>query len=376
MGIAQTVAWASSYYLPAILAAPMAENFALPASAIFGAFSASLLLTAVLGPWVGRLIDRNGGRGVLAVSNLAFASGLLLLFAAPTGWVSVLFLGWGMLGVGMALGLYDSAFATLAGLYGREARGAITGVTVMAGFASTIGWPLTTWLEASFGWRGACLAWAVLHLGLALPLHLLLIPPAPPPVPGPTSAEDPEGAAGWGQLALLALALTGTGFNIAAMAAHLPGVLAHAGVAPEAALVAASLVGPMQVLSRVLDASLLRRVPPLVSAQLATAAHPLAAAALGLGSGGALAPVAFAVIHGAGNGMLTIVRGTLPLALFGAQGYGARQGILLAPMRLLQALAPLAFGLALERVGLGALWLYAGVGLISLFALMALRRPG
>lgn len=354
----------------------MAADFSLPASAIFAAFSASLLLTAVLGPWVGRLIDRKGGRGVLAASNLAFASGLLLLFAAPTGWVSVLFLGWGMLGLGMALGLYDSAFATVAGLYGREARGAITGITVMAGFASTIGWPLTAWLETSFGWRGACLAWAVLHLGLALPLHLLLIPPAPPSVPGPASAEDPEGAAGWGQLALLALALTGTGFNIAAMAAHLPGVLARAGVAPEAALVAASLVGPMQVLSRVLDSSLLRRVPPLVSARLATAAHPLAAVALGLGSGGALAPAAFAVIHGAGNGMLTIVRGTLPLALFGAQGYGARQGILLAPMRLLQALAPLAFGLALERVGLGALWLYAGVGLISLLALMALRRPG
>ncbi|HEY8612146.1 MAG TPA: MFS transporter [Roseomonas sp.] len=372
LGVAQTLAWASSYYLPAIVAAPMAQDFALPASAIFGAFSASLLLTAVLGPWVGRVIDRHGGRGVLAASNLALAAGLVLLAVAPVGWPSILFLGWGVLGLGMALGLYDSAFATLAGLYGKESRGAISGVAMMAGFASTIGWPLTAWIAAGFGWRGACLAWALLQLFLALPLHLLLVPPAPPPAPAAASDEDPDAAVGWGQLALLAFALTGTGFNIAAMAAHLPGMLGRAGASPEAALAAASLVGPMQVLSRVLDVSLLRRLHPLLSARIATAAHPLAAAALGLGLG----PAAFAVMHGAGNGILTIVRGTLPLALFGARGYGARQGIILAPMRLIQALAPLAFGLALEREELGALWLYAGVGLLSLLALAVLRRPG
>jgi MFS family permease len=367
--MSQTIAWACSYYLPAIVAAPMARDFRLPASAIFGAFSAALLLTALLGPWVGRVIDRRGGRGVLAASNLALAAGLLLLAAAPPAWPALLFLGWGVLGLGMALGLYDSAFATLAGLYGRDSRSAISGVAMMAGFASTIGWPLTAWIEAGFGWRGACLVWALLQLGLALPLHLFLVPPAPPPAPREASMEDPETAAGWVPLALLALALTGTGFNIAALAAHLPGVLALAGATPEAALAAASLVGPMQVLSRVLDVSLLRRLHPLTAGRLATAAHPVAAAALGLGLG----PAAFAVIHGAGNGLLTIVRGTLPLALFGARGYGARQGIILAPMRLLQALAPVAFGLSLERFGLGALWIYAGVGLLSLLALSALR---
>ena len=372
LGVAQTLAWACSYYLPAIVAAPMARDFGLPPSAVFAAFSASLLLTALLGPWVGRVIDRRGGRGVLVASNLALAAGLLLLAASPAEWPLVLFLGWGVLGLGMALGLYDSAFATLAGLYGQEARGAISGVAMMAGFASTIGWPLTAWIEASFGWRGACLAWALLQIVLALPLHLFLIPPAPPPAPVAASAEDPDTAAGWVPLALVALALTGTGFNISALAAHLPAVLALTGARPEAALAAASLLGPMQVASRVLDASLLRRIHPLTAARMATAAHPLAAAALGLGLG----PAAFAIIHGAGNGLLTIVRGTLPLALFGARGYGVRQGIILAPMRLLQALAPLAFGLALERVGLAAMWLYAGVGLFSLLALAALRRPG
>lgn len=372
LGVAQTLAWASSYYLPAIVAAPMAEDYGLPPSAIFGAFSASLLLTALLGPWVGRVIDRRGGRGVLAGSNLALAAGLAAMALAPAGWPVVLFLGWGLLGLGMALGLYDSAFATLAGLYGKEARGPISGVAMMAGFASTIGWPLTAWLSAWLGWRGACGSWAALQILLGLPLHLLLVPPAPPPPTAAASVEEPEGAAGWGQLALLALALTGSGFNIAAMAAHLPGLLTRSGASAELALLAASLVGPMQVLVRVLDALLLRRLHPLTTARLATAGHPAAALALAVGFG----PAAFAILHGAGNGLLTIVRGTLPLALFGARGYGARQGIILAPMRLIQALAPLAFGLALERLGLQALWIFAGVGLISLLALAALRRPG
>ncbi|WP_309228663.1 MFS transporter [Roseomonas sp. KE2513] len=372
LGVAQTLAWASSYYLPAIVAAPMAEDYGFPPSAIFGAFSASLLLTALLGPWVGRVIDRRGGRGVLAGSNLALAAGLGAMALAPAEWPIVLFLGWGLLGLGMALGLYDSAFATLAGLYGKEARGPISGVAMMAGFASTIGWPLTAWLSAWLGWRGACASWAVLQLLLGLPLHLLLVPPAPPPPTAAASAEEPEGAAGWGQLALLALALTGSGFNIAAMAAHLPGLLTRSGASEELALLAASLVGPMQVLARVLDVLVLRRLHPLTTARLATAGHPAAALALAAGLG----PAAFAILHGAGNGLLTIVRGTLPLALFGARGYGARQGIILAPMRLIQALAPLAFGLSLERLGLQALWIFAGVGLISLLALAALRRPG
>ncbi|WP_426957393.1 MFS transporter [Muricoccus radiodurans] len=369
IGVTQTLAWAASYYLPAIVAVPMARDFGLPPSAVFAAFSAALLLTAVLGPAVGRVIDRRGGRGVLALSNLAFATGLVILAAAPTGWPSVLFLGWGVLGLGMALGLYDPAFATLTGLYGRDARGAITGVTLMAGFASTIGWPLTTLMTEALGWRGACLGWAASQIVIALPLHLLAVPPAPPPAPAAASPGAGEVPASWGAMALLALAMAGTGFNTSAMAAHLPGLLSQAGASPDGALLAASLVGPMQVAARLVEFGLLGQVHPLVTGRLAAAAHPLAAALLGLGAG----PVVFAVIHGSANGLLTIVRGTLPLALFGPRGYGARQGMILAPMRLIQAVAPLAFGLALERAGLGALWVFAAVGAISLAALLVLR---
>src|SRR4051812_48408856 len=179
LGTAQTLAWASSYYIPAILAVPMARDLGLPTAWVFGSFSAALLLTAVLGPAVGRVIDVRGGRDVLVVSKLVLAAGLVVL-ALAQGPVA-LAAGWVVLGVGMAVGLYDAAFATLAGLYGRAARGPITGITLIAGFASTVGWPLSAALDAEFGCRGACLMWAGLHLLVGLPLNRFLIPKAPPP---------------------------------------------------------------------------------------------------------------------------------------------------------------------------------------------------
>jgi MFS family permease len=150
----QTLAWASSYYLPAVLADPIAQGLSLSRMTVFGLFSGALLLSALLGPAVGRAIDKHGGRGVLALSNLVFAAGLVLL--GLTQGFAVLALAWVALGVGMAMGLYDPAFATLTGLYGRAARGPITGITLIAGFASTVGWPLSAFLGAQFGWRAAC----------------------------------------------------------------------------------------------------------------------------------------------------------------------------------------------------------------------------
>ena len=203
LGTAQTLAWASSYYLVAIVADPISRDLGVSATAVFAAFSAALLLSAALGPAVGRAIDRRGGREVLCLSNLVFAAGLALL-AVAHGPV-MLALAWLVLGAVMALGLYDSAFATLAGLYGRDARGAITGITLIAGFASTVGWPLTAWLNDAVGWRGACLSWAGLHLLVGLPLNRFLVPPAPPSLPGdaamPATGAD---AAPRGAMALLA----------------------------------------------------------------------------------------------------------------------------------------------------------------------------
>lgn len=370
LGSAQTLAWASSYYLPAILAAPMAADLGIPTSWVFGGFSAALVLSALLGPAAGRAIDLRGGRDVLTLSNLIFAAGLVLMALAQGP--ALMALAWLVLGVGMAMGLYDAAFATLAGLYGRAARTPITGITLIAGFASTVGWPLSAIMEEAIGWRGACLGWAGLHLVLGLPLNRLLVPPAPPPEKQQAAAVAEVAPAPRWAMPILAFVFAATWTVAGAMAAHLPTMLQAAGATPALAVLAAALIGPAQVAARVLEFALVRRIQPITTARLATLGHPLGAAALLLG-GGIAAPV-FAVLHGMGNGVMTIVKGTLPLAVFGPAGYGARQGLLTAPSRFLQALAPFAFGLLLERAGVElALAVTSGLTFSAFLALLALR---
>ncbi len=370
LGTAQTLAWASSYYLPAILAAPMAQEFGLSTAWVFGAFSAALMLSAVLGPVVGRVIDSKGGRGMLTASNLVLALGLAALGLAQGPWSMAA--AWFVLGIGMAMGLYDAAFATLAGLYGRAARGPITGITLIAGFASTVGWPVSALLAEAFGWRGACLGWAALHILVGLPLNRLLVPPAPPPERKAAMVEEAPPAPSRLAMPLLAFVFAGSWFIAGAMAAHLPALLQAAGASGATAVAAAALIGPAQVAARVAEFGLLRRFHPLVSARLAMLGHPLGALVL-IGFGGPAA-AAFAVLHGMGNGVMTIAKGTLPLAVFGPAGYGARQGLLGAPARFLQAASPFLFGLLLERGGVAtALGVTTALALSGCLALLLLR---
>lgn len=374
LGATQTLSWGSSYYLPAILAAPIAQELGLSRAAVFGLFSGSLLLTAFLGPAAGRAIDRRGGRDVLTVSNLVFIAGLLVM-AMAHGPI-LLAVAWAILGVAMAMGLYDAAFATLAGLYGKEARNPITGITLIAGFASTVGWPLSALMNAEFGWRGACIGWALIHLLVALPLNLLL-PRTPPPAPktAATQAEEapPDSAEQRKAMVLLAFMLAATGFTSSAIGAHLPGLLQAAGVTAAGAIAAAALLGPAQVGARVLEFGLLRRLHPLASARIASAAHPVAVAVLfAFGAPGA---VAFVLLHGGGNGLVTIARGTLPLAMFGPAGYGHRQGVITAPARASAALAPFGFGVLMDWTGVAALWLTAMLGVLALISLLMLKPP-
>lgn len=379
IGSTQILAFASSYYLPAMLAAPMARELGIASSTVFAAFSVALLVSAFLGPHAGRAFDRFGGRPVLMATSLVFAAALALLGSAQgTTWM---FLGWAALGIAMCSGLYEGAFATLVRLYGHDARNAITGVTLFGGFASTVGWPLSTWMEAQFGWRGACFGWALLHLVVALPLNALLPTGAPAPSARPGDDAPRQGdapmppppASVLSASLLLALVFAVAWFNSTAMAAHLPNLLLFAGASVATAVAIASLVGPAQVAGRLLEFSLLRRMHPLLSARLAALAHPIGAALLALV--GAPAAAAFVIFHGAGNGILTIAKGTLPLALFGTAGYGERQGLLMVPARVAQAGAPWLFGLCIERWGLGALWISSALALLAFAALMALRAP-
>lgn len=373
LGISQTIGFGSTYYLPAILAEPMAQDLGVSPPWAFGGFTLALLILAALGPMAGRWIDRHGGRRVLCMSSVVFAAGLALLGMAQG--LAGVYLAWTVIGIGMAFGLYEAAFATLVYLLGRDTRSAITGVTLIAGFASTIAWPISAWLEARYGWRTACFAWAAINLTLGLGMNLLV--PA-------------EGRAGRGETAaalaaeappiserdrrimiILSLAFGAGLFISTSMAAHLPRLLEQAGATPVAAVAAGALIGPAQVGARLIEFRFLQNVHPLFISRAALATHP-AAVALLLSLGGPAA-AAFTVIHAAGNGVQTIAKGTLPLALFGPVGYGRRQGMISMPGRVAQAFAPVLFGLLIERLGAGALWLTAIVGLAAAASLWLLK---
>jgi MFS family permease len=374
LGSAQTLAWGSTYYLPAILAEPMARELGVSSAIVFAAFSAALIVAGILGPLAGRRIDLFGGRDVLSVSSLVFAAGLATLGAAQGA--RMLFAGWLVIGIGMAMGLYEAAFSTLAGIYGREAREPITGITLLAGLASTICWPISAYLETEVGWRMACFFWAAVHFAIGLPLNRFLVPVGtqPPissatnePTHGPPS--EPTGLQNR-EMLLLALVFGVTWFTSTAMAAHLPRLLQEAGASAAVAVAAAALVGPAQVAGRLLEFGVLQRFHPLLSARLAAIAHPLGALAIIVFGGSAA--VVFTVLHGAGNGILTIAKGTLPLAIFGPSGYGLRQGILMVPARFGQASAPFLFAVLIDRFGTSALLLSTALGLAAMAALLVL----
>ena len=388
LGLAQTLAWASSYYLPAMLATSMARDIGVSVPTVFAAFSGALVVAALIGPSTGRAIDAWGGRPVLMATNAVFALGLAGLAMAHSP--LALFAAWAVLGAGMGAGLYEGAFAALVRLYGTGARGAITGVTLFGGFASTVGWPLSTLLEAHVGWRDACLAWSALHLVVGLPLNASLPrAPARPPepvapaaarsaAPGLTRNIDPGATAvttndttraAW----LLALVFATALFVGTAMAAHLPRLMIASGTTLATAVFVGALVGPAQVAARAFEFGLMRRMHPLIAARLSTLLHPVGV--LLLAFVGPPAAAAFGLLHGAGNGLLTIAKGTLPLAIFGPAGYGRRQGVMMVPARVAQAAAPWLFGLCLDRWGARALWLSAALGLVAFFALLALPKP-
>jgi MFS family permease len=396
LGVAQTLAWASSFYLPAMLAVPMSRELGVAVPTVYALLTMALVVSALLGPLAGRLIDRHGGRPVLMACSGVFALGPALLATAQGP--LTLILAWVLLGVAMGFGLYDAAFAALVRLYGSDARTAITGITLLAGFASTVGWPLTAWLEALWGWRVACGSWALLHLVAALPLNAVLprkasVPPTVAALGVATAGASVAGFARAGALmraeappaparsqrpvaareGLLAIVFALMSVVSTGVATHLPAVLQAAGATLAVAVATAALMGPAQVAARLVELGLMRRRSPLLTARAAALGHPVAVALLVvLGPLGALP---FAIVHGLGNGLVTIVRGTLPLALFGATGYGVRQGWLTLPARLLGALAPWLFGLALARWGLGALWLSAALALAGFAGLALLRLP-
>jgi MFS family permease len=277
--ITQTLAWGSTYYLPAVFADRIAGDLHLSREWFFAVFSGSLLLSGLLGPAAGRVIDKHGGRDVLAATNVVFATGLVLLSMASG--LGSLAAAWTVIGIGMGFGLYEASFATVTGLWGQEARNAITGITLFAGFASTVGWPLSALYIDAFGWRGACLAWAAMHLLVGLPMNRFLVPKAAAPVHEETAEAVAPSSVPWAMI-VLAFVFAGGWFVSTAMAAHLPRLLQALGSTPAAAVAAGALVGPAQVGARLIEFSILRHASPMISTRLATGLHPIAAALLAL----------------------------------------------------------------------------------------------
>ncbi|WP_407518549.1 MFS transporter [Methylobacterium oryzisoli] len=349
LGLVEILNWGTSYYLLAVLAGPVAADTGWPLPWIVGSLSAGLLVAGLALPRIGRAIGRHGGRPVLATASAVLALGLAVIGLAPS--LPVFVAGWLILGLGMGAGLYDAAFATLGRLYGAAARPAISAVTLWGGFASTVCWPLSAVLVAQCGWRGTCLVYAGLHLAVSLPLILRALPPAPPR-PEAAPGEEPSGtgprAGEQRAFRLLAAIMTVGGAASAIVSVHLLTLLQAQGLALAAAVALGALIGPAQVGARVIEMANRGRHHPLWTL---TAAMGLVALGLALLWAGIPAVGLALVCYGAGNGLASIARGTLPLALFGPARYAALVGRLALPNLLAQALAPSLGALLIARGG-------------------------
>ena len=374
LGINQTISWGTTFYLPAIVATPVAASFGQSGFATMGAFTWALLVAGACSPRVGKWIDRHGGRGALLTSILVIAAGQAVL-AVSHGLV-LWYVGWTIIGLGMSMGLYDAAFATVGGLLGQEAGPAITGITLVAGFASTVFWTLGAASIGILEWRGLLLAYAGLMLAVNLPMIWLLIPPAPPREK--QAAET--GGLPKSPSQRLALVLLGAFFALrwfitSALAVNALTLFQGIGLTAGQAVGIAALIGPGQVAGRLLEYGIGPRVDILVKARIAAVLLPLGTALLLLG--GPIAATGFALLYGMSNGVMTINRGTLPLAIFGPRGYASLLGWLAVPVLVAQATAPaLTAPLISALPALTVLLLSGCAAAAAVLFLMPLRVPG
>ncbi len=345
LGVAQIVSWGTLFYTIAVLGAAMRADTGVGELWLFGSFTAGLFVSGIVSPLVGRAIDASGGRRVLAAGSLLGALACVAL-ATAQGPLTVA-LGWLLAGVAMAACLYDPAFATLHQVAGHSYRRAVTALTLFGGFASTVFWPLSLFLQDTIGWRQTFAVYALLHLVLCLPLHALAVPAGRRIGAHSTAEADaahhhPRAGA---VFVWLAAALSLAAFISSAIAAHLIGLLVATGLSARDAVLIGSLIGPMQVAGRIMEFSFNRHVRAVA---MGTFAFALMAAALAVFTqvrGVWIVALAFAIPYGWANGIMTIVRGTVPADLFGHLDYGALLGRLALPQFVLKAIAPFALTL-------------------------------
>jgi hypothetical protein len=375
LGLTQIMAWGSSYYLPAVIAPAVSAQTGWPFAWVIGSLSLGLLVAGLISPHAGAAIERHGGRMTLAFSACCLGLGQLVLAASPN--LTVFVIGWLVMGFGMGAGLYDAAFGTLGRLYGRSARSTITSLTLFGGFASTICWPISAFLLDALGWRGVCLVYAGIQLCAALPIYLLILPRGITAETAHAEAVPETGLAprSLPLMATLAASITLAAVISSTLSVHLLTVLQSTGLALGAAVGLGALVGPSQVGARAVEMAIARYHHPLWT-KLASVTFVVMGVAT-LWTGLPVVPVAL-VFYGAGIGLESIARGTLPLALFGATGYAKLMGRLAMPSLIAQAAAPSVGALLLQLTGeRGLLSVLLGLALINIAlvgALFALKR--
>ncbi len=380
LGLAQILGWGTSFYFPAVFSGAIVQETGWSLGWVVGGTSIGLLVAGLISPQVGRVIGRQGGRPVLLVSSLCFAAGLAGIGLAPV--LPVYLAAWGVVGVGMGTGLYDAVFAALGRMYGAQARGPITNLTLFGGFASTVCWPLSAFMIDHLGWRAACLVYAALHLAVSLPLQMAVVdaPPARARTPEPAAAA-PE-AAGDAPIAnetmmfvLVALMLALAAGVGAIVVVHLLIFLQARGVDYATAVWLGTLFGPAQVSARVVERLFGSRYHPIWT---------MVACCVLMTVGLVLLLIQFpwlaitVLLYGAGFGISWVGRGTLPLALFGPKRFPLLMGKLAVPTLILLALAPSLGALLIEDLGanttIGILTVVAAINLVLVAILWWLCR--
>jgi predicted MFS family arabinose efflux permease len=366
LGAAQILAWGTSFYFPAVFAGPIVRDTGWSLAYVVGGTSIGLLVAGLISPQVGRVVDRRGGRPVLLASSLFFAAGLAGVGLAPT--LPIFLLAWVLIGLGMGCGLYDAVFATLGRLYGSQARGPITNLTLFGGFSSTICWPLSALMIDHVGWRTACLIYAGLHLVVALPLQMSVVRRQTASAAS-TSGDEEESLPQvaplvhermvFGLLALVQSLTAGIGSIVVV---HLLIFLQARGADFAAAVSLGTLFGPAQVGARLMDRVFGSNYHPIW-----TMIASCSLMAIGLVLLSIRFPILAVVIliYGAGYGISWIGRGTLPLALFGPLRFPRMMGKLAFPSLIVQALAPSAGAFMIETHGADAT-----IGLLTVVALI------
>ena len=378
LGLTQILAWGALFYPPVLTVPLMAADHGWSRSFAMAGFSLGLFVGGLCARYVGGAIDRYGGHVVMPIGSLIGAAGLTGLVWTPG--VANYFAAWITIGVAMAASLYDPAFATLGRIFGSAARSPITVLTLAGGFASTVSWPATQFLIDKVGWRGTYLVYAALLVGLAAPLHAFALPRehAGATVRGATSdraAKIPAPAHGLTFL-LVATGFAAYAFVPSALSAQLLAIFQRFGLSAATVVAIGMLFGPSQVVARICELSFARRLDPIWTARFAVGLLVSAFVLLAVLPFSATVAAMFAVMFGMANGLLTIARGAVPLALFGASGYGRLMGRIGGPYLVVQAMAPVVLTYVADRVSDAA-----GLGLVAAFALVALscfvliRRP-